>query len=134
MNVRQPPSLHQMTISPDFIKAILGFGTALGSWSLGSLAQAVEQVPPWIKSLDTPMIVVGLSYGILHLWRELAKERSARILDRDAFETRMRADADKGEASRKELLNATNTQTNVIRDLVRELRDNGLHKPKDGED
>jgi hypothetical protein len=123
-----------MHLSPDALKALAGGFTALASWSAGAIAQTVESLPSWVKAADTPLVVLGLGYGIIHLWRELGKERNARIADRDSFVTRMREDADKAEESRKELLTATNEQTGVIKALVRELRLQGLHKPKDGED
>lgn len=106
----------------------------LASWSAGIIAQAIEQIPAWAKALDTPLIVVGLAYGLIHLWRELRGERNARISDRDAFIERLAKEGDKGEQSRKELLQATNEQTGVVRSLVNELRRAGLHKPKDGEE
>jgi len=116
------------------LKAIAGAGFSLVSWGAGFMAQAVDQLPLWVKALDTPLIVVGLAYGVMHLWAELRSERNARIEDRDAFIERLSKEGEKGETSRKELLTATNQQTGVLRDLVRELRQAGLHKPKDGEE
>jgi hypothetical protein len=123
-----------MQISEHAIRAAGGFIAALATWGAGYLAQAVEQIPAWVKALDTPLIVVGLGYAVVHLWAELRGERTARITDRDAFIKVIREDAEKGEASRKELLQATNTQTGVMRDLVREMRQKGIHKPSEGEE
>jgi hypothetical protein len=125
---------YPMHLSEHMIKAVGGAFAASVSWGAGLLAQAVDQIPQWVKALDTPLIVVGLGYGVVHLWAELRGERNARIADRDAFIQRMEKEGEKGEQSRKELLQATNVQTSVVRDLVRELRTQGLHKPKDGED
>ncbi len=123
-----------MHLSPDALKALGGGFFTLASWSAGMIAQAVESLPSWVKTLDTPLIVIGLGYGLIHLWRALGAERAARIADRDSFEVRMRQDAATGEQSRKELLTATNTQTGVLRELVREMRVRGIHKPAEGED
>ena len=57
------------------IKAIGGATFSLASWCAGFLAQAVDQLPSWVKALDTPLIVVGLAYGVMHLWAELRSER-----------------------------------------------------------
>lgn len=120
--------------SPDALKALGGGFFTLASWSAGMIAQAIEQIPAWAKALDTPLIVIGLAYGLIHLWRELRGERNARISDRDAFIDRLAKEGEKGEQSRKELLQATNEQTGVVRSLVSELRRAGLHKGKEGEE
>lgn len=110
-----------MSSAEHLIRAAAGGVFALASWGGGLLAQAADQLPSWVKAADTPLIVLGLGYAVVHLARELKGERAARIADRDAYIVRMREDAEKGEASREALLRATLDQTNEFKALRREM-------------
>lgn len=122
--------MHHAHIPADFLKAALGGGFALASWSAGQLAQAVEALPPWIKAADTPLVIVGLAYGVIHLWRELKKANDARIADRDAFVKKLQEDSEKSQESRERLIHATVEQTMEFKALRRSVEDRGRqHTP-----
>jgi hypothetical protein len=118
----------------DALKAAAGFGFSVVSWVGGQIAQANVDLPDWVKSADTPLVILGLGYGVVHLWRELRAERNARISDRDSYIGMMRTDADKAAQSRENLLRATETQTGEFRALRREIARNGgvKHANDDG--
>lgn len=117
---------------PDILKAATGGLFALASWSAGQLAQAVDAIPPWIKAADTPLVVLGLGYGIIHLWRELRSERQARINDRDSFIATLRDDSGKAAASRETLVRAAEQQTAEFKALRREISRGKIpHSPDD---
>lgn len=106
---------HQL--HPDIIKAAIGGTFAVASWSAGQLAQAAESVPPWVKSADTPLVIIGLGYGVIHLWRELKKAHEARIADRDAFLKKLEEDSARSQESRERLIRATVEQTAEFKQL-----------------
>jgi hypothetical protein len=106
---------HQL--HPDIIKAAIGGTFAVTSWTAGQLAQAAESVPPWIKAADTPLVIIGLGYGVVHLWRELKKAHDARIADRDAFLKKLETDSEHSQQSRERLIIATEQQTAEFRQL-----------------
>jgi len=103
----------------DLIKAAAGGGFAITSWTAGQLAQAVETLPPWVKAADTPLITVGLSYAVIHLWRELKKANDARIVDRDALMKKLEEDSARSMESRERLIHATTEQTLEFKALRR---------------
>lgn len=113
--------MHHAHIPADFLKAALGGGFAIASWFAGQLAQAVEEIPQWVKSADTPLVIVGLAYGVIHLWRELKKANDARIADRDAFVKKLQEDSDRSQQSRERLIIATEQQTSEFKALRRSV-------------
>ena len=97
----------------DALKAALGGGFAISSWSGGTLAQLTD-FPDIVKAADTPLIVGGLAYGVFHLWRELKASNAARITDQVSFIAVLRSDAEKAAASRETLVKATTEQTATL--------------------
>ncbi len=123
-----------MSFNLEYLKATIGFSTATAAWGASHLAQAVDQLPPWVKTLDTPLVVIGLGYGIVHLWRELKRERDARIKDNENFINRLDQRDARTEESRNALLKATLDQTAEFKALRREIGRKGLHVSSEGED
>lgn len=107
-----------MTLQSDIAKASLSAAVSVGGW----IASTIEQVPAWIREFGLPLVMLaGAVAAVVYLYKEIKAERAARIADRDRFIEIIRADADKGEASRASLLNATHEQTNEFRRLREHL-------------
>lgn len=115
--------MHQ-DIPHDIIKAAAGGGFAVPSWLGGQFAQAVEEAPSWVKAADTPLVILGLSYGVIHLWRELKKSQADRIADRDAFMAKLDADSNRSAEARERLIHATTVQTEEFKALRRAVEAN----------
>jgi hypothetical protein len=108
----------------DAIKAACGAIFAVASWAGGKLAQTID-LPDVVKAADTPLIVIGMGYGVFHLWRELKASNAARVADQKAaneariadqvnFITVLRTDAAKAAESRETLVRATTEQTATL--------------------
>lgn len=69
----------------DALKAFCGGALAVASWAGGQIAQSIDTIPDIVKAADTPLIIIGLGYGCVHLWRELKATNAARIADRDSY-------------------------------------------------
>jgi len=109
------------TQHPDIVKAACGGAFAVTSWSLGQVAQVVDALPSWVKAADTPLVIIGLGYGVIHLWRELQKAQQNRISDRDSFITMLSNESTKAGETRERLIRATEQQTAEFKALRREI-------------
>ncbi len=114
----------------DAAKTVGGTVFAFVSWGMGQLAQSVDTVPELLKAADTPLIIAGLSFAILHLvkalrsvYSELKETNLARITDRDGFIQVLRDDAAKAAESREKLVKATTEQTSTLESLRRTVEE-----------
>jgi hypothetical protein len=117
---------------PDIIKAAVGGAFAVTSWAAGQLAQAIDTIPTWVKSADTPLVIIGLGYGVIHLWKELQKSQTNRIADRDSFISLLTSESAKASESRERLIRVTEQQTSEFKALRREVTRNGGFHPQHG--
>lgn len=110
-----------MISHPDIIKAAFGGAFSLLSWIMGQVTQNVEVLPEIVKAADTPLILAGMAYAILHLWRSWQKEREARMSDIAKAFDRMESDAKAAMESRERLVKATTEQVEEFRALRRAI-------------
>lgn len=99
---------HQL--HPDIIKAAIGGTFAVTSWGAGQLAQAAEDAPAWLKAADTPLVIAGLAYAVVHLWRELQKAQETLL-------KKIEDDSARSQEARERLIKATVEQTVEFKEL-----------------
>jgi hypothetical protein len=113
-------------IHTDIIQASLGAAVAAAGYLT---AQLETHVPKWVSEYGAPTVMLaGSLWALVHVYKELTRERLARIEDRDRMIDQMRADSMRGDSTREALLRATIEQTNEFKTLRRELTRNGHTK------
>lgn len=108
------------SVHPDIIKAAIGGSFALASWTAGQLAQAAEEAPAWLKAADTPLVIGGLAYAVVHLWRELKKAQETLL-------KKIEDDSARSQEARERLIKATVEQTVEFKELRKAI----THKDED---
>lgn len=120
-------------LDPNLAKAAVGGVFSVASWGLGQITQSVDAIPDIVKAADTPLIIAGMGWAIVHLWKSWQLERKARIEDIDKAFERMQKDAEAAAASRERLIQATTVQTEEFKALRRavEARQTPLYQNRE---
>jgi hypothetical protein len=83
---------------------VFGSFLAYAGWFLGFLAEAQAFIPPEVWQGGASFVMVsGLTYAVVHLWRALRQEQGERLNDRHKHMEELRDQLEKSAASREAL-------------------------------
>jgi hypothetical protein len=109
-----------MTPAIEFLRPVVAIAAAAGVW-LGDKVIASISPPPdsgWgmvLAQYGLPIVLLALSiYGGLGMYRALRASEAARLQDAKDALAQYRADSEKAQEARKELIREVRAQTDVI--------------------
>lgn len=101
------------------IQAAVAASVATAAAFLGQLEQSV---PGWVRDYGVPIVMLAATvWALVAVFKELSRERTARIVDRDRFIDLMRADMNAAKLASEALVRATIDQTNAIKQLSHDV-------------